>query len=322
MRIGLDIMGGDYAPRNAVQGAIEALPHLPENVQLVLYGQADRLQAEAADLGGVPAAFEVVDCPEVVLMEDHPALAMRQKPQSSIAVGLQQLSEGKIDAYISAGSTGAVTVGSIQLLKLFDGLHRPAIGGVYPVMDKHVFILDCGANTDSKPEYLLEFAYIGHAYMKAMYGIENPRIGLLNIGEEPSKGNLLAKETYQLLQKHSHTLNFIGNVEGWDLNRYTADVFVTDGFTGNIIMKLVEDYYHYLKKLLPPSKELELLNFERVSGVPLLGIKGNVIIGHGSASPKAFGHLIQNAIDLVNSGISTSLPPLVSGIWKASTSAQ
>ncbi|MBX3102413.1 MAG: phosphate acyltransferase [Bacteroidetes bacterium] len=317
MRIGLDAMGGDFAPRSPVQGALAVLPALPADVQLVLYGQRAAIEAEAASAGGVPPGIELVDCPEVVLMEDHPALAMRQKPHSSIAVGLQHLAEGRLDAYISAGSTGAVTVGSIQILKLFEGLHRPAIAGVYPVEDKQVLILDCGANTDSKPEYLVEFAYIGHAYMKAVYGLENPRVGLLNIGEEPSKGNQLAKETHAMLQKHGHTLNFVGNVEGWDLNRYAADVFVCDGFTGNILMKMVEGYYPYLKKILPYTPELEQLNFERVSGLPLLGVQGNVIIGHGSASPQSIGHLVHNAQDLVRSGLVTSLPPLVSGIWKA-----
>jgi glycerol-3-phosphate acyltransferase PlsX len=310
-------MGGDFAPNSPIQGALDALPGLAQGMSLVLYGQEPVLRQTAESMGGIPDAIEVVHCPEVVLMEDHPALSMRQKPQSSISVGLQHLAAGKIDAFISAGNTGAATVGSIQILKLFPGLHRPAIGGVYPVGKAFSLILDCGANTDSKPEYLVEFAYIGHAYMKAVYGIEKPRIGLLNIGEEPSKGNMLARETYAILEKHQHALNFVGNVEGWDLNRHAADVYVCDGFTGNIILKMVEGNYPYMKKVLPYSPELdEYFNFERVAGVPLLGVQGNVIIGHGNASPQAIQYLISHAEDLVRSQLVSLMPELVAGIWK------
>lgn len=313
MRIGLDVMGGDDVPKIPLLGAKAFCAEYPD-VHLVLYGQMDVMEAGLKELGPMPANTSMVHCPQVIGMDEHPAIAIKQKPDSTIAVGLADVRKGKLDAFASAGNTGAVTAGSVLILELLEGLHRPTIGGIYPNNGTYSLLIDCGANTDSKPEYLLEFAYIGQAYMKAVYGMAKPRVGLLNIGHEHTKGNNLTREAYKLLNDHKDHLNFVGNVEGWDINRQNADVFVCDGFTGNVLTKMIESYYEYLSATLPAGLDLEFLNFERVGGLPLLGVKGNVMIGHGSSTPFALQNMLRRTRELVESRLLQKLPGELSGL--------
>ncbi|MFN7707780.1 MAG: phosphate acyltransferase [Sphingobacteriia bacterium] len=320
MRIGLDVVGGDLAPTAAFDGAVAACAARPD-IELILYGPEAEVEPLLAALSGQPPAnLGLVHCPDIIAMDAHPAQAMRLQPHSSISVGLQHLKAGKLDAFISAGNTGALTVGSVYLLELYPGIHRPCIAGFYPTNDGYSLLLDCGANTDVKPDYLLEFAYLGSAYMREVYHIARPRVALISVGHEPSKGNQIVKQAHALLAQHTDTLNFIGNVEGWDLNRNTADVYVCDGITGNLITKLLESFYPYLKQYAPDNQQLEKINFEYIGGLPLLGVRGNVLIGHGSSTALAFENMVYRAAELSSSELLTRMPSLLEGLASRATS--
>lgn len=303
MRIGLDAMGGDYAPKVAVEGALRALEVLSPDTTLVLFGdrqQIDALLAEFSPLmsslqvaEGVGSRLEIVHTTEVIEMGDYPAKAFQQKADSSITVGFAHLQQGAIDGFASAGSTGAMMVGCMFTVKQIEGVIRPTIATHIATPTGHrVAILDVGLNSDCKPEVLYQYGVIGSIYGRAVMGIENPRVALLNIGEEREKGNILCKATYPLMEGSS-AFNFVGNVEGNHVFDGTvADVVVCDGFTGNVMIKMAESMYHMLSVAGVDDRLIGGFNYETVGGTPVLGINSTVIIGHGCSSAEAIKNMV------------------------------
>lgn len=305
MRIGIDTMGGDFIPQNPLQGVALVLSSLPPEVEVVLIGDPKCLEAEAPRYGlSFNGQVRILPATQVIGMDENPSRAVVQKADSTINVGIQALKEGQIDAFISAGNTGAVVAASVLKLGNLPGVSRPTLGAFYPYGDnQYSLICDVGANVDCKPEHLVQFALLGSVYMRAVMGVPNPRIALLNIGEEPSKGNLLAQQAYALLQENPH-IHFVGNAEGRVLPKGFADVYVTDGFVGNILLKFGESLYELLREKVPPNPVLERINYENIGGLPFLGAKGNVIIGHGISSPKAFRNMIFRALTVIQARLS------------------
>lgn len=296
IRIGLDAMGGDFAPEVAVKGAVLALGSLDEDSRIVLFGDAEAIRAQLAKEGVAEEQFDIVGTSQVVEMGDHPVRAFQQKRDSSIVVGFNYLAEGKIDGFASAGSTGAMMVGSTQVIRVVDGVIRPAISTVVQsVTGAPVMILDVGLNVDCKPDVLEQYALIGSIYAESVLGVENPRVALLNIGAESSKGNLQTKAAYELMQlgDESGSYNFVGNIEASHI--YTskvADVVVCDGFVGNTLLKLTEGLYAINTKLGTTNSFLEGLNYEHIGGTPVLGINAPVVIGHGKSTAEAIKSMI------------------------------
>lgn len=296
MRIGLDAMGGDFAPQVTVEGAHRALARMSSGTTLVLFGDRDALKAE--DAYGVldHPRIEVVHTTEVIAMGDHPVKAFAQKEDSSIVVGFRHLCNGDISGFASAGSTGAMMVGSMQGVGQIEGVIRPAIATAFKtVTGSDVLLLDVGLNADCKPEVLAQYGMIGSIYARETLGIGNPRVALLNIGEEPEKGNLLTKATYPLMAEcgAAGDYNFVGNVEGKHLlTASVADVIICDGFAGNTLLKTLEGFHHILSSQGIQNPLIEGLNYENVGGTPVLGINSTVIIGHGCSSAKAIENMI------------------------------
>ena len=297
MRIGLDAMGGDYAPRVTVEGARAALTHLSEGTTLVLFG--DRAALAAEDSYGLldDPRIEVVHTSEVIAMGDHPVKAFTQKTDSSIVAGFRHLGSGDIAGFASAGSTGAMMVGCMQAVGQIPGVIRPAIAtALRTVRGTDVLLLDVGLNADCKPEVLAQYGTIGSIYARETLGIENPRVALLNIGEEPEKGNLLTKATFPLMEQCGARgdYNFVGNVEGKHLlSGEVADVVVCDGFSGNTLLKTIEGFYRILRLQGDKAPILDGLNYENVGGTPVLGINATVMIGHGCSSALAIENMIR-----------------------------
>ncbi len=303
MKIGLDIMGGDYAPKATVLGAIAAHQNLSEKQHLVLFGDKDLAIPILKEQNFNPDHFEFVHTTEVIGMGEHPTKAIVQKPNSSISLGFQMLKEGKIDAFASAGNTGAMLVGAMFSVKAIQGVLRPAISAIIP-KEKGGFaiLLDAGANADCKPEHLTQFGIMGSLFSKYVYHNELPKVGLMNLGEEAEKGNLLTQTTYPLL-KECKELNFIGNIEGRDLFNDKADVIVCDGFTGNIILKLAESFYVLTLKKGLKDEFFDRFNYEQYGGSPILGVNAPVMIGHGISSPEAIKNMILQSKNMVESKI-------------------
>lgn len=303
MRIGLDIMGGDYAPNATVLGAIAAQEHLKEQQHLLLFGNKDQIVPILKEQNFNPDLFEYVDTTEVIGMGEHPTKAIVQKPNSSISVGFQHLKEGKIDSFASAGNTGAMLVGSLFSVKAIAGVTRPAISTIIPkVKGGFGIMLDAGANADCKPENLVQFAVMGSLYAKYVYNMEAPKVGMMNIGEEEEKGNLLTQASYHLL-KENININFIGNIEGRDLFNDKADVIICDGFTGNVMLKLAESFYVLTLKKGLKDEFFDRFNYEQYGGSPILGVNAPVIIGHGISSPEAIKNMILLSRDMVETKI-------------------
>ncbi|MFM2102716.1 MAG: hypothetical protein RIR05_1702 [Bacteroidota bacterium] len=302
MRIGLDISGGDYAPENCLEGAILALSHSERhNAKICLIGSKSTADSFLKSKGVNLNHFEFIDAPEVIEMAESPTKAFAQKPNSSIAMGFKALKEGKIDAFISAGNTGAMLVGAMFTVKAIPGVIRPCITTLLPKENGGVgLMLDVGTNADCKPDVLYQFGILGSVCARALYKIENPKVGLLNIGEEPEKGNLVAQAAYNLM-KDSKDFNFIGNIEGRDLFNDKADVIVCEGFVGNVVLKAAEAFYTSIRKRNRSDAYFDRFNYELYGGTPILGVNGNVLIGHGISSPLAFQNMVMLAIDLVNS---------------------
>ncbi|NQD70023.1 phosphate acyltransferase PlsX [Sphingobacterium shayense] len=301
MKIGLDVLGGDYAPNATITGAIEAQKILNDDQRIVLIGDqkdtAERLKQEGADLD----KFDFIHAPEVISMHDHPTKAIAQKPNSSIAVGFDLLKNGEIDSFASAGNTGAMLVGSVFSVKTIPGILRPAIATNVPKLKSGFgILLDVGANSECKPEMLNQFAILGSIYAEYIYGIEKPKIGLINIGEEQEKGNNLTISTYPLLKENTK-INFVGNVEGRDLFTDAADVFVCDGFTGNVVLKLAESFYVTTLKKGFKDEFFDRFNYERYGGTPILGVNAPVIIGHGISTPEAIKNMVLQSKDMIES---------------------
>jgi phosphate acyltransferase len=295
LRLGIDIMGGDYAPRETTLGAIDAYRELPEGARLVLIGNRDEILPILKEHGIAEETFEFVHTTDVIGMSEHPTKSFQQKPKSSLAAGFHLLKEGKIDAFSSAGNTGAMLVGSMFTVKPIAGILRPAIATLLPkVSGGWGLLLDVGVNADCKPEVLQQFALLGTVYAKHILHIADPKVGLMNIGEEEEKGNLLTKETHQLL-KETRDITFMGNVEGRDLFNDKADVIVCDGFTGNVMLKEAESFYGIIKKQKIQNEYFDRFNYEDYGGTPILGINGTVIIAHGISKAKAIKNMILNS---------------------------
>ena len=293
IKIGVDAMGGDFAPEAAVKGAVMALDAVGTDSRIVLFGDEERIRAVLAAEGCPAERFDIVATTEVIEMGDHPAKAFQTKTDSSITVGFVHLAKGAVQGFASAGSTGAMMVGSMYAVKPIDGVIRPTISSVVPtVAGRPALLLDVGLNVDVKPEVLVQYGLIGSIYAEAVLGIENPRVALLNIGEEPTKGNAQTKATYEAM-KADGKFNFVGNVEGSHIfSGKVADVIVCDGFVGNTVLKMAEGLYRINRAMGADNPFWNAMNYEHVGGTPVLGVGATVIIGHGSSTPLAIKNMI------------------------------
>jgi glycerol-3-phosphate acyltransferase PlsX len=303
MKIGLDIMGGDYAPKAAVLGAIEAYKTLSADQKLVLIGDKEVTVSILQENGVSPDNFEFVHTTEVIGMGEHPTKAIVQKPDSSISVGFQLLKSGEIQAFSSAGNTGAMLVGSMFSVKTIPGVVRPAMTTIVPKLKGGLgILLDVGANADCKPDVLVQFGVLGSLFAQTVYDISTPRVALMNIGEEEEKGNILSQATYPLM-KATELFNFVGNVEGRDLFGESADVYVCDGFTGNIILKLAESFYVITRKKQLKDEFFDRFNYEQYGGSPILGVNAPVVVGHGISSPEAIKNMVLLSRNMIESNL-------------------
>jgi glycerol-3-phosphate acyltransferase PlsX len=282
MKIGLDIMGGDYAPKATVLGAIAACKALPEGQKLVLIGDKEIALSILQENNFSPDHFEFVHTTEVIGMGEHPSRAVIKKADSSISVGFQLLKEGKIDAFSSAGNTGAMLVGSVLSVKTIEGVLRPAMSTNIPK--------------------LYQFGILGSIFAGCVYHMPNPRVALLNIGEEEEKGNVLCQAAYPLM-KETKQFNFVGNMEGRDLFSEVADVYVTDGFTGNVALKMAESFYVISLKKQIKDEFFARFNYEQYGGSPILGVNAPVVVGHGISSPEAIKNMVLLSRDMVENGL-------------------
>jgi phosphate acyltransferase len=313
VRIALDAMGTDHAPASEVAGAVEALEDPNADFEVVLVGDEALIEAEFSKHEKVPRdRLTVVHASERLLPGETPSTVLRRKPDSSIAVGLRLQKNGQADAFISAGNTGAVMAGSLFILRPLEGVDRPAIGTIVPTAKGPLLMCDAGANVDCKPKHLVQFAHLGKVYAQDLLGIEHPRIGLLNIGEEPEKGDELSVSAYAALTEED--LDFIGNVEGRAIIEGVCDVLVCDGFVGNVLLKFYESVAQFIVGLLKnaigevgATEELEevvrVLDWTETGGAPLLGVNGISIICHGGSPPKA----IRNAIRVAARAVDASM---------------
>lgn len=301
MKIGLDVMGGDFAPEATVSGAILAQDKLPEDSNLVLIGNKKKIRNILLREKRDPEAFEIIPTTEQIEMGDHPAKSFAQKPNSSIVIGYRMLHSGEIDGFASAGNTGAMLVGIGFTVKGIPGIIRPAIATIVPTITGGAnILLDVGINPDSRPDVLYQHGILGSLYAEHVLHIDTPRVGLLNIGAEETKGNLVVKSTYELM-KGSTDFNFIGNVEGNDFfNDEKVDVIVCDGFVGNVVLKAVEAFYAMIKKRKVEDPFFDRFNFENYGGTPILGINANVVIGHGISNDVAIMNMILQTREVIH----------------------
>jgi glycerol-3-phosphate acyltransferase PlsX len=307
MRIGIDIMGGDFAPKATTLGAILALKEVPSDCRIVLIGDEPMTKSILAENGVDASLFDFIHADQVIEMGEHPTRALSQKPNSSLSIGFQMLKEGNIDAFASAGNSGAMLVGSMFSVKTIPGMNRPAICSYLPKENGGFgVILDVGANADCKPELLVQFAILGSLVAEILFGIKNPKVGLLNIGEEAEKGNLLTQATYPLL-KETANINFIGNIEGRDLFNDKADVIVCDGFTGNIVLKLSETFHDMTAGKGMDAPFFARLNYENYGGSPVLGVNAPVVVGHGISNDIAIKNLILLAKEMVSTNLTEKI---------------
>ena len=289
------MMGGDYAPLEAVKGVKSYLTGNDNALNLVLIGNEPVIRQLLAENDVTADCLTIVHADETIDMHEHPTKALREKQKSSIAIGFHLLASGKMDAFISAGNTGAMLVGTLFSIKALEGVIRPTISTIIPKENGGTgLLLDVGLNADCKPEQLNQFAIMGSVYAQLVLGIEKPRVGLINVGEEEGKGNLLAQATYPLLKENKH-IHFIGNIEGRDVLMDKADVMVCEGFTGNIILKMAESLYEIGQRKKLEDEYFDRFNFEIYGGTPVLGVAKPVIIGHGISGARAFMNMIKLA---------------------------
>ena len=332
MKIFVDAMGGDLAPQAPVEGAIEALRRYPQ-IEVVLAGVIPEIEKYLVNCDDVRSRIELLDAPEVITNEESPVMGVRRKVNSATVKGMLALRDKQVDGFVSAGSTGAVLAGGMFRLGRIPGVERPALAPLMPNGRGLFLLIDCGANVDCKPEYLVQFGVMGDAYMRGVMGMENPRVGLVNIGAESEKGNALVKATYPLLEEAPY--NFVGNVEARDITGDVADIMVTDGFCGNLILKFMEglagtlmgiikneimgDFQSKIGGLLakPAFKRVKkMMDYTEVGGAPLLGVQGAVVKAHGSSNPHAFscaiGQLIKmidgNVVEIIEKGVASLAP--------------
>ena len=319
IKIGIDAMGGDFAPEVAIEGAVAALKFIDKDSRIVLFGDEKRIKELIAKHGSSEANFDIVPTTQVIEMGDHPAKAFVSKKDSSISVGFRHLVEGKIDGFASAGSTGAMMVGSMQVVKPIEGVIRPVLATLIPTISaekgiQRAVLMDVGLNVDAKPEVLAQYGLLGSIYAKSALGIDNPRVALLNIGEEEGKGNAQAKATYDLM-KEDKRYNFVGNVEAsYIFTGKIGDVVVADAFVGNSLLKMAEALYRINFRLGGGKPRLKLMwrwllgrivpklywqydfwdnmNAESIGGLQVMGVNAPVMIGHGSSSARAICSMI------------------------------
>ena len=314
MNIAVDMMGGDFAPLEAVKGAAGFLSEHEGDVQLTLIGDEVKINDHIAANPLPVGRYTVLHAPQVIEMHEHPTKALKEKQQSSIAKGFQLLATGKTDAFISAGNTGAMMVGALFSIKAIEGVIRPSIGAYMPREDGTLGLLvDVGLNADCKPENLNQFALLGSLFARHILNFEDPKVGLVNLGEEEGKGNILAQAAYPLL-KENNQINFIGNVEGRDILTTRADVFVCDGFTGNVILKLAESIYDIAQRRNINDEHLNRFNFEQYGGVPVLGVSRPVIIGHGISHATAFKNMIGIAHRMLETDLGAKIKESFAGV--------
>lgn len=304
IRIGIDAMGGDYAPENVILGAIDAYSHIDSETKIFLIGDQEKITEVCRHYGLDSGNFVVVHAPEKIEMGEHPVKAYLKKTDSSINMGFKKLLSGEIDAFASAGNTGAMLTGSVSTLKTLQGVLRPCISAKFPLSDgKNMLVLDVGLNTDTKARVLYQFAILGSIYARTMMGIENPRVALLNIGEESEKGTVNAQEAYRYMSNTTE-FNFVGNMEANRLfNGGIADVLVTDGFVGNVCLKQTEGMYALITKLGVNHPFFNRFNYEYYGGTPVLGVAAPVIIGHGASTPLAIKNMILETEKAVQNGL-------------------
>lgn len=308
IRVALDVMGGDAAPEAPFAGARMALDAWPDDLRLVLVGPGEVIRERRA---GLSREVDVIEARQVIEADEAPALAVRRKPDSSIVRGLEAVRAGEADAFISAGSTGAIMAASVLSLGVLPGIDRPPAGALFPTARGHVLVVDVGANVDSRPRQLHQFAHLGSTYLRDSIGVENPRVGLLNVGEEEEKGGDTTIAAYRLLSEDGD-LRFVGNVEGHQIIQGVCDVLVCDGFVGNALLKFYESMAGFILDLLRESgigteagrleRVLKFLDYTEYGGAPLLGVEGVAIICHGSSPPRAIKNAIGAAMDSVRAG--------------------
>lgn len=300
-------MGGDYAPKAMLEGALNFIKEYSSDIEITLLGKETIIHSLLKEMGVDDDVFTVIHAEQVIEMGEHPTKAFQQKPDSSIAKGFGLLATGKVDAFASAGNTGAMMVGSMFTVKPIQGVLRPAIGGLIPKeRGGYGIILDVGANAECKPEVLEQFGVLGSLYSKNIFDIPNPKVALMNLGEEEQKGTANLQNAHQLL-KANPKLNFVGNIEGRDIFNNKADVIVCDGFTGNVILKLAETFYELTSSRGFTHPFLDLFNYENIGGSPILGVNGNVMIGHGVSTSLAVKNMLHQAVQLVEADISTKI---------------
>ena len=311
MRIGLDVMGGDFAPSATIKGAVLAQQELTNTATLVLIGDESKIKAEFVLENVDSNKFEIIHAPD--LMGEHPTKAFLKKPKSSISIGFHLMKEGLIDGFASAGNSGAMLVGAFYTIKSITGVIRPSITSILPKENGGVgLLLDVGINADCKPDVLNQFAILGSLYAEHVHGISNPKVALLNIGEEEGKGNLLTQAAYNLM-KDSEEFNFVGNVEGRDLFNESADVIVCDGFTGNIVLKQAEAFYALTKKRGIKDAYFDRFNYENYGGTPILGVNGTVMIGHGISNAKAIKNMLLHTAEVIDAKLSEKIKTAFQG---------
>ncbi len=307
MKIALDAMGGDFAPQAAVAGALLAAERLAGKATIVLIGQEDAVRPLLLAAGSVANALEFVPASQIIEMGEHPAKAFQQKQDSSIAVGYRLLHSGEVEAFCSAGNTGAMLVGAMFTVKPVPGVLRPAIANFVPKLNGQFgILLDVGANAECKPEMLEQFGELGSLYAQYVLGVEHPLVGLMNIGEEEGKGTALTQAAHQLLKINPH-IHFVGNLEGRDLFSDKANVVVCDGFTGNILLKMAESVYEIMAHKHIHDPFFDRFNYESIGGSPILGINDNAIIGHGRSTPMAIGNMLEQGYNMAKSGIADQI---------------
>lgn len=285
-------MGGDFAPKAVIDGAVLAMRELAKGSVMVLIGDKEIIQKELQAVDVPEDKYEIVHSSDVIGMAESPIKAFTQKPKSSIAIGYHLLMEKKIDTFSSVGNTGAMLVGAMYSIKTIPGVIRPCLTSMVPKESgKMGVLLDVGANADCKPDVLYQFGILGSLYAEHVYGIKNPMVGLMNLGEEGGKGNLVTQAAYEIM-KTTQQFNFIGNIEGCDLFNEKADVIVCEGFTGNVIIKQAESIYELLKKHENLDPLIQKFNYEIHGGSPILGVNGAVVVGHGISNAVAIRNMI------------------------------
>ncbi len=343
VRIALDAMGGDFAPQNEIQGAIAAAKLISRStpIEIIFIGKEKQLRPALGQFDTTGLNYSIVNADDVVTMNDEPSSVVKRKRNSSLYRGVELHANGYADAFVSAGNTGAIMSTATLVLGRIKGVSRPTIGTFMPTTQKGrtALVLDVGANIESKPRHLYEFAVMGSAYSTQILGVENPRVGLLNIGEERTKGTEAVLQTYDLLEDSS--LNFIGNIEGRDILHGVADVVICDGFTGNIILKFAESVMSMLKAKLRAYSEKSFLHkaaialaamplkaifkeldYQEYGGIPLLGVNGVVIIGHGKSSPKALQNMLIRAVEVVQKDINKTIERSLNAVSSSAQSAK